>query len=124
MHLIGFVLVDRVTLIPILGSIKDIKETLMISYMSSKKKECERKTIIKWQLSKISSLTPSLRKLKLKVAVFTWTNMREGNTNVKEELRRILANWAWRSLYPNATVEPLPAIASDHSPINLTPRLH
>ncbi|XP_042953504.1 uncharacterized protein LOC122290052 [Carya illinoinensis] len=50
---------------------------------------------------------------------FTWSNCHEDESFTKERLDRAIANVDWKSLYPVHTVETLPAICSDHSPILL-----
>ncbi|XP_042954598.1 uncharacterized protein LOC122291011 [Carya illinoinensis] len=50
---------------------------------------------------------------------FTWSNCHEDESFTKERLDRAIANVDWKSLYPMHTVETLPAICSDHSPILL-----
>ncbi|KAJ1433557.1 Endonuclease/exonuclease/phosphatase superfamily [Sesbania bispinosa] len=50
-----------------------------------------------------------------------WSNPRNGHVTI-EKLDKILANWAWRSLYQNAMVVALPPISSDHSPIVFWPK--
>ncbi|KAJ7952092.1 RNA-directed DNA polymerase (Reverse transcriptase) Ribonuclease H [Quillaja saponaria] len=51
--------------------------------------------------------------------LFTWSNGRNGNENVKVKLDRALAYHYWRILFPKATLTVLPAIQSDHNPILL-----
>ncbi|XP_042954649.1 uncharacterized protein LOC122291063 [Carya illinoinensis] len=50
---------------------------------------------------------------------FTWNNCHEDESFTKERLDRAIANVEWKSLYPVHSVETLPAICSDHSPILL-----
>ncbi|KAJ1376439.1 Endonuclease/exonuclease/phosphatase superfamily [Sesbania bispinosa] len=57
--------------------------------------------------------------LDLKGNRFTWfSNPRQG-VITREKLDRVLVNWAWLSLFPNAIASAYPAISSDHSPILL-----
>ncbi|KAJ1386626.1 hypothetical protein SESBI_40676 [Sesbania bispinosa] len=48
-------------------------------------------------------------------------NPRNGFVN-KENLDRVLVNWAWRNLFEHATVTAMSAISSYHSPIILWPQ--
>ena len=57
----------------------------------------------------------------LKGCNFTWSNGREGDARVLEKLDRVLANWEWMALFPNALAEAIPPIGSDNNPIILTP---
>lgn len=50
---------------------------------------------------------------------FTWTNKREGTTNIKERLERAIAKTKWQELLPRATLFNLSTSASDHDPILL-----
>ncbi|KAJ1418939.1 hypothetical protein SESBI_15544 [Sesbania bispinosa] len=57
--------------------------------------------------------------LDLKGNQFTWfSNQRQGRI-VKEKLDRVLVNWAWSSMDPNAIATAYPAISTDHSTILL-----
>ena len=50
---------------------------------------------------------------------FTWySNPRDGIVT-RERIDRCVANWQWRSSYPNAVVQAQPAISSDHCPLIL-----
>ncbi|KAG2707872.1 hypothetical protein I3760_05G166100 [Carya illinoinensis] len=51
---------------------------------------------------------------------FTWCNRHEDESFTKERLDRALANPRWKSNYSEVSVETLPAICSDHSPILLS----
>ncbi|KAJ1394661.1 Endonuclease/exonuclease/phosphatase superfamily [Sesbania bispinosa] len=60
-----------------------------------------------------------LMDLELKGNRFTrFSNPRRGIV-IKENLDRVLVNWAWRDIFPHAIATALPAISSDHSPIVL-----
>ncbi|OMO51807.1 reverse transcriptase [Corchorus capsularis] len=50
---------------------------------------------------------------------FTWYNKRKGLARVQERLDRVLANANWRLLFPDAMVQHLPRLHSDHCPILL-----
>ncbi|KAF7806998.1 putative N-acetyltransferase [Senna tora] len=54
--------------------------------------------------------------LPLKGCRFTWSNNREQGC-VKEKIDRVLANRKWLNMFPNAVINALPAIGSDHSPL-------
>ncbi|OVA03288.1 Endonuclease/exonuclease/phosphatase [Macleaya cordata] len=54
---------------------------------------------------------------------FTWCNGQLGWARIHERLDRALANSDWTSLSPNATVEHLSPIGSDHAPIFLSTSL-
>ncbi|XP_042962443.1 uncharacterized protein LOC122296709 [Carya illinoinensis] len=51
---------------------------------------------------------------------FTWCNCHEDESFTKERLDRAIANPRWRLNYSKVSVESLPAICSDHSPILLS----
>ncbi|XP_028058205.1 uncharacterized protein LOC114262062 [Camellia sinensis] len=48
---------------------------------------------------------------------FTWTNGRHGLANIKERLDRALCNDQWHTLFPEAWVQHLPRVNSDHYPL-------
>ncbi|RYQ98832.1 hypothetical protein Ahy_B07g086652 [Arachis hypogaea] len=52
---------------------------------------------------------------------FTWFGNPRNEFVTRERLDRVLANWAWRMIYQNATLTALPTltISSDHCPILL-----
>ena len=50
---------------------------------------------------------------------FTWLNKRKGLARVQERLDRVLANAEWRLCFPDAVVQHLPRMHSDHCPILL-----
>jgi hypothetical protein len=47
----------------------------------------------------------------------TWTNNRDGPSNIRERLDRVLANMQWKLLFPEAMVSHLPRTHSDHCPL-------
>ncbi|XP_042974736.1 uncharacterized protein LOC122306373 [Carya illinoinensis] len=51
---------------------------------------------------------------------FTWCNRHEDESFTKERLDRALANLRWKGVYTEVSVETLPVICSDHSPILLS----
>lgn len=58
----------------------------------------------------------------LKGSKFTWTiNPRDGFVT-REKRDRVLVNWVWRSLFPNAVALALPFISSDHAPVIFYPK--
>lgn len=50
---------------------------------------------------------------------FTWNNKRSGLANIQERLDRGFSNDEWRLVFPEATITHLPAIQSDHKPLQL-----
>lgn len=58
-----------------------------------------------------------LMDLDLKGNKFTWLSNPRSGVVIKEKLDRVLANWSFRSMFPNAIAEGLPFISSDHAPI-------
>lgn len=52
--------------------------------------------------------------------IFTWTNERPGEENVKERLDRICVTEGWKDLFPDCSIDHLPFNRSDHRPILLT----
>ncbi|XP_015940551.1 uncharacterized protein LOC107466087 [Arachis duranensis] len=60
-----------------------------------------------------------LMDIDLKGGRFTWFSNPRNGFVTRERLDRVLANWAWRMIYQNATLTALPAISSDHCPIFL-----
>ncbi|KAL7246982.1 hypothetical protein ACSBR2_001986 [Camellia fascicularis] len=48
---------------------------------------------------------------------FTWTNSCHGLANIKERLDRALCNDPWHTFFPEAWVQHLPKINSDHCPL-------
>ncbi|KAK9265469.1 hypothetical protein L1049_012595 [Liquidambar formosana] len=50
---------------------------------------------------------------------YTWYNKREGIDAIFERLDRVLVNLDWLNDYPNAWVDNLPIMGSDHGPILL-----
>ncbi|XP_057418021.1 uncharacterized protein LOC130712200 [Lotus japonicus] len=62
-----------------------------------------------------------LMDLDLKGNKFTWhSNQRDGFIT-REKIDRVLTNWHWRSIFPNASAMAYPQISSDHSPVLLDP---
>ncbi|XP_042944811.1 uncharacterized protein LOC122278691 [Carya illinoinensis] len=55
-----------------------------------------------------------------KINKFTWYNQHEDESFTKERLDRALVNPRWKATYTEDSVETLPAICSDHSPILLS----
>lgn len=53
----------------------------------------------------------------LKGNKFTWVSNPRNGRVTREKLDRVMANWAWRELFPHALATALPIISSDHSPI-------
>lgn len=51
--------------------------------------------------------------------LYTWRNKREGLAHIRQRLDRALANERWRTDFPRAGVEHLPASHSGHNPILL-----
>lgn len=63
-----------------------------------------------------------LMDLSLQGCKYTWlSNPRDGNVT-RQKIKRVLANWNWRNLYPHTLATALPVINSDHSPIVLKPK--
>ncbi|CAN1127223.1 Putative ribonuclease H protein At1g65750 [Linum perenne] len=50
---------------------------------------------------------------------FTWSNLQEGDDNIKVRLDRELCSFSWRTYYDKAIIHHEPMIGSDHSPIRL-----
>lgn len=48
---------------------------------------------------------------------FTWNNRRSGMANIQERLDRDFANASWKLQFPEATVNHLTVVQSDHRPI-------
>ncbi|XP_042988754.1 uncharacterized protein LOC122316289 [Carya illinoinensis] len=61
----------------------------------------------------------SLNRLRIEGPMFTWTNNRNGINHTKEMLDRALGNPAWLQMFNNASCVVLPAVKSDHSPLNV-----
>lgn len=53
---------------------------------------------------------------------FTWSNGRQGESNIRERLDRTLANSAWKNRYKEIHVKHLPRYKSDHAPISIVSR--
>lgn len=51
---------------------------------------------------------------------FTWTNNHRNNSILFERLDRVVANPKWFTAFPNASLENLPIVGSDHGPICLS----
>lgn len=51
---------------------------------------------------------------------FTWNNKRSLSHNIHERLDRGIANILWRTLFPNASIQHLPAHHSNHKPLLLS----
>lgn len=58
-----------------------------------------------------------LMDLELKGCKYTWQSNPKQGFITRERIDRVLANWSWRSLFPNARAIAYPSISSDHSPI-------
>ncbi|CAM8993770.1 unnamed protein product [Rhodiola kirilowii] len=52
--------------------------------------------------------------------MYTYSNRRTGELEVRARLDRVVANQAWRSLFPQASVKHILANSSDHLPILLS----
>lgn len=50
---------------------------------------------------------------------FTWNNKRSGGANIQERLDRGFGNGQWRLLFPQAFIQHLPSLNSDHKPLLL-----
>lgn len=50
---------------------------------------------------------------------FTWSNGRNGYSQIQERLDKGVANGEWTSIFPNAVLQHLPQEASDHASIVL-----
>lgn len=61
-----------------------------------------------------------LRDLGFKGNKFTWQRGSSPSTIIKERLDRFLATLQWCTLFPQAQVQNLPILNSDHGPILLT----
>ncbi|KAJ1391356.1 Endonuclease/exonuclease/phosphatase superfamily [Sesbania bispinosa] len=57
----------------------------------------------------------------LKGCKFTWFSSPHQGVITREKLDRIMANWRWRSLFPNAIALAVPQVSSDHTPLILWP---
>ncbi|GLT61462.1 hypothetical protein SLA2020_341660 [Shorea laevis] len=62
----------------------------------------------------------SLREIGFKGLVFTWTNRRHGEENVRERLDRALMNDSWHRMFPKAQLFHCTRMGSDHSPLLLS----
>ncbi|KAJ1431598.1 Endonuclease/exonuclease/phosphatase [Sesbania bispinosa] len=58
-----------------------------------------------------------LMDLDFKGCKFTWYSNPRNGFVTREKLDRILVNWEWRSLFPNALAMAIPSVSSDHTPI-------
>ncbi|RYR73984.1 hypothetical protein Ahy_A02g008575 [Arachis hypogaea] len=56
-----------------------------------------------------------LMDLELKGGKFTWFSNSRNGFITKERLDRVLVNWEWREVFPNAILKAIPAMSSDHS---------
>lgn len=65
----------------------------------------------------------NLMDLELKGCKFTWYSNPRGGVVIRERIDRVLANWNWSALFPNAQAIALTPISSDHSPIVINPIL-
>ncbi|KAJ1411093.1 Endonuclease/exonuclease/phosphatase superfamily [Sesbania bispinosa] len=63
-----------------------------------------------------------LMDLDLKGCRFTWPSNPRNGFITRERLDRVLVNWEWRTLYPNALALVVPAVSSDHTPIISCPK--
>ncbi|KAJ1399226.1 Zinc finger, CCHC-type [Sesbania bispinosa] len=63
-----------------------------------------------------------LMDLELKGCKFTWFSNPRNDFVIREKLDRILVNWEWRSLFPNALAMVVPTCSSDHTPIIFWPK--
>ena len=61
-----------------------------------------------------------LMDMEIKGCRFTWMSNPRNGFITKERIDRLLVNWEWRQIYPNAIVTATPPISSDHSPLILT----
>lgn len=52
---------------------------------------------------------------------YTWSNKKQGNSNISQRLDRALGNLNWTMQYPNSAVYHLPRLNSDYLPILLRP---
>ncbi|KAJ1394179.1 Ribonuclease H-like superfamily [Sesbania bispinosa] len=57
--------------------------------------------------------------MELKGNTFTWFSNPRRGVVVMEKLDRVLTNWPWREMFPNAIATALLDVSSDHSPIVL-----
>ncbi|KAL9681463.1 hypothetical protein QQ045_013248 [Rhodiola kirilowii] len=75
-----------------------------------------------WQMDKFKSCLEDygLTDLRYEGDMFTYSNRRLGEREVKARLDRVVANQAWRSLFPQANVRHIFANSSDHLPILLS----
>lgn len=62
-----------------------------------------------------------LMDMELKGCAYTWISNPRDGVVIREKLDRVLVNWPWRQVHPNAASLALPIISSDHSPIVLQP---
>lgn len=74
------------------------------SYLSSSQRRKFSENINKCNLVDMGSAGPK----------FTWTNGRQGPTNVQKRLDRALCNENWRTLFPEGMTLVLPRTYSDH----------
>ncbi|KAJ1436344.1 Zinc finger, CCHC-type [Sesbania bispinosa] len=53
---------------------------------------------------------------------FTWYSNPRNGFVTREKLDRILVNWSWRELFPNALAMAIPSVSSNHTPLILWPK--
>lgn len=61
----------------------------------------------------------AIKDLNFRGPIFTWNNYRNGATNIKEQLDRVLASVRWMNGFPDFLVEHFEDCGSDHRPILL-----
>ena len=60
-----------------------------------------------------------LMDLEVKGCKFTWTSNPRNDFITRERIDRLLVNWEWRQMFPNAILYAIPPVSSDHSPLIL-----
>ncbi|KAJ1380434.1 Endonuclease/exonuclease/phosphatase superfamily [Sesbania bispinosa] len=63
-----------------------------------------------------------LMDLTIKGCRFSWYSNPRNGFVTREKLDKILVNWEWRSLFPDAIAISIPSTSSDHTPIILWPK--
>ncbi|KAJ1380515.1 Endonuclease/exonuclease/phosphatase superfamily [Sesbania bispinosa] len=63
-----------------------------------------------------------LMDLEVKGCRFIWYSNPHNGFVTREKLDKILVNWEWRSLFPNAMAIAIPSTSSDHTPIICWPK--